>query len=259
MTAHRPRKRFSQNFLQDPHIIDRIVHAINPTPEDHLVEIGPGLGALTTRLLAHTHAMEAIELDRDLIAPLTKICKPLGSLTLYSADALQFDFSSLSSRPHSLRIVGNLPYQISTPLLFHLVEHINTIHDLHFMLQKEVVERMAGAIGTKAYGRLSIMIQYHFDVKPLFLVPREAFHPKPQVTSQIVRLTPKVRLLSSNNYARFSDIVKHAFNHRRKTLHNCLRGWVDTASLHALGLDPTSRPEQLSVDDFVRISNLPVL
>lgn len=253
-TPHFPRKRFSQNFLKNPQIIERIVHAINPKPGEHLVEIGPGLGALTTHLLPLIGSMDAIELDRDLIAPLTDACKPLGTLNLHAADALHFNYTELSQQPHSLRIVGNLPYQISTPLLFHLIDYIPIIRDLHFMLQKEVVERMAGKINTKAYGRLGVMIQYHFTVEPLMIVPREAFYPQPQVTSQVVRLIPKTRAINAHDYARFSQIVKQAFNYRRKNLHNSLRGLVTAEELLALNIDPMSRAEQLTVDEFVKIS-----
>ncbi len=249
-----PRKRFSQNFLQNKHIIERIVQAINPQITEHLVEIGPGLGALTQYLLPKIGAMDAIELDRDLIEPLTTACESLGKLTIHSADALRFDFSTLTEEPHSLRIVGNLPYQISTPLLFHLVEQIHFICDLHFMLQKEVVERMAAKTHTKAYGRLSVMIQYHFDVTPLFLVPNTAFYPIPKVTSQIVRLKPTVRKTVAADYNKFAEIVKQAFNYRRKTLHNSLRDYIDVPTLSSLGIDPNSRPEQLTVEDFIKIS-----
>lgn len=253
--THTPRKRFSQNFLRDNHIIARIAQAIAPEVGDHLVEIGPGLGALTAHILPKVSTMDAIELDRDLIAPLTEICKPLGHLNIYSADVLRFDFATLTQKPHSLRIIGNLPYQISTPLLFHLVEYIDLIHDLHFMLQKEVVERMAAPKNTKAYGRLSVMIQYHFSVEPLFVVPNTAFHPKPKVTSQIVRLKPKTAGVVAKDYVKFSDVVKQAFNYRRKTLQNSLRGWIDNNTLTGLGIDPISRPEQLTIEQFVQISD----
>jgi 16S rRNA (adenine1518-N6/adenine1519-N6)-dimethyltransferase len=255
MTTHTPRKRFSQNFLKNKHIIERIVQAIDPKVGEHLVEIGPGLGALTQYILPKVGEMDAIELDRDLIAPLTEACHSLGKLTIHSADALRFDFTTLTQERHSLRIVGNLPYQISTPLLFHLVEQVHLIHDLHFMLQKEVVERMAAKTHTKAYGRLSVMIQYHFDVKPLFLVPNTAFYPIPKVTSQIVRLTPTARKTVASDYNKFAEIVKQAFNYRRKTLHNSLRDRVDTHTLSRLGIDPNSRPEQLTVEDFIKISS----
>lgn len=250
-----PRKRFSQNFLQDLSIIARITQAVSPKPGEHIVEIGPGLGALTHSILPLVGKMDAIELDRDLIIPLTESCRALGALTIHAADALRFDFSTLTTEPHSLRIVGNLPYQISTPLLFHFIAYMEHIRDMHFMLQKEVVERMAASTRTKAYGRLSVMIQYHFEVEPLFLVPPTAFYPQPSVTSQIVRLKPKKRSLCADNYAQFADIVRQAFNYRRKTLQNSLRHQVDTLTLQNAGIDPQRRPEELTVEDFIRISN----
>jgi 16S rRNA (adenine1518-N6/adenine1519-N6)-dimethyltransferase len=254
MTTHIPRKHFSQNFLQDQSIIARIVQAINPKLGEHLIEIGPGLGALTKHVLAKVGTMEAIELDRDLIAPLSAACHSLGNLKIHAADVLRFDFATLTNQPHSLRVIGNLPYQISTPLLFYLIGHLDLIQDLHFMLQKEVVERMAATVNTKAYGRLSIMIQYHLDVEPLFTVPGSAFYPQPKVVSQIVRLRPKAKSSIANDYQRFADIVRQAFNYRRKTLHNSLRNWVDTTTLSRSGIDPNSRPEQLTVEDFIKIS-----
>lgn len=249
------KKRFSQNFLRDTDIIARIVAAINPQTGEHLVEIGPGLGALTVSLLPKVGVMDAIELDRDLIAPLTQTCARLGQLNLHVGDVLRFDFATLTTEPHSLRIVGNLPYQISTPLLFHLVDHIEWIQDLHFMLQKEIVERMAATVNTKAYGRLSVMIQYHFEVEPLFLVPSQAFYPQPKVTSQIVRLRPKKEGMVAQDYTKFSNLVKQAFNYRRKTLQNSLRGWIDAETLRQLGIDPGSRAEQLTLEDFIRMSD----
>jgi 16S rRNA (adenine1518-N6/adenine1519-N6)-dimethyltransferase len=252
---HLPRKRFSQNFLQDPNIITRIIDAIAPQKGEHFVEIGPGLGALTKPLLTRIGQLDAIELDRDLIVPLQQTCANAGTLNLTNQDALTVDFSAMAQQPHSLRIVGNLPYQISTPLLFHLIEHITAIRDLHFMLQKEVVDRMAAEPGNKVYGRLSVMIQYHFAVQRLFLVPPGAFYPQPKVTSAIVRLRPQPAPVLAKNYALFSEIVKQAFNYRRKTLHNSLHNQVDNVTLTALGIDPASRAEQLSVSDFVRIAN----
>jgi len=252
--THHPRKRFSQNFLQDPEILDRIVNAIAPRPGEHIVEIGPGLGALTTLLLPLVGEMDAIELDRDLIAPLTQVCKNIGKLCLHSADALQFNFNELCSDASSLRIVGNLPYQISTPLIFHLISQINVVRDMHFMLQKEVVDRLAASVGTKAYGRLSVMVQYHFTVEPLFIVPPEAFYPAPKVISSVVRMQPKTTGPITENYELFSEIVKQAFNYRRKTLTNSLKGLVSTENLLSLGIDPSSRAEQLTVSQFIAMS-----
>lgn len=252
---HIPRKRFSQNFLTDTTVIDAIVKAINPQIGDRLVEIGPGLGALTQRILPLVGRMDAIELDRDLLEPLARTCGPLGQLQIHAADALNFDFNPLAAPPGKLRIVGNLPYQISTPLLFHLLDYIPIIKDMYFMLQKEVVDRLVAQPDTKDYGRLSVMIQYHVTAKSLFTVNPQAFHPVPKVTSAVACLQPREILLPVKNYQHFSDVVKQAFNYRRKTLHNSLRGLVDNETLKNLDIDPLRRAETLAVDDFVRISN----
>lgn len=253
---HHPRKRFGQHFLHDGSVIQGLIDEINPQSNDRLVEIGPGLGALTHALLPLAKKLIAIELDRDLIEPLERSSKQLGELIIYNSDVLSFDFSQLASDCSQLRVVGNLPYQISTPLLFHLIDQIQFIKDMHFMLQKEVVDRLAAEVGTKDYGRLSVMVQYHLNVEPLFFVSPEAFHPKPQVMSKIVRLYPRIPLLATKNYPLFAKIVKQAFNYRRKTLHNSLQGLIETAQLIELGIDPNLRPEQISVTDFVRMSNL---
>ncbi len=250
-----PRKRFGQHFLQDLGIIHHLVEVIAPRRDDHMVEIGAGLGALTTQLLPRLNALDVIELDRDLIAPLTHACQALGSLQIYQADALHFDFRQLCPPSQRLRIVGNLPYQISTPLLFYLINYVDIIADLHFMLQKEVVDRLAASIGTKAYGRLSIMIQYHFAVESLFSVPSEAFYPAPKVTSAVVRLIPRAPTIKAENYALFSQIVHQAFNYRRKTIHNSLKGLVSTAQLQNYGIDANLRPEQIPIEDYVHMSN----
>ncbi len=253
--THRPKKRFGQHFLHDSEVISQIITHIDPKPQDHLVEIGPGQGVLTIQLLPLVKSMDVIELDRDLIAPLAATCKPLGNINIHAYDVLKFDFGQLTTEPNDLRIVGNLPYQISTPLLFHLIIYIDLIKDLHFMLQKEVVNRLAASSGTKSYGRLSIMVQYHFQVEKLFEVDPTAFYPIPQVHSAVVRLVPKKHPLPLTNYQLFSDIVREAFNHRRKTLHNCLRGIITSQQLQSLGIDPDCRPEQLTVAEFVNISN----
>lgn len=252
---HTPRKRFSQNFLTDSNVITAIVNAIHPQPGDQLVEIGPGLGALTKKLLPLVGEMDAIELDRDLLEPLAQACSSLGKLQLHAADALSFDYRQLARKSASLRIVGNLPYQISTPLLFYLLNYIDIIQDMHFMLQKEVVDRLAAQPGSKTYGRLSVMLQYHLTAKSLFIVKPQAFHPVPKVTSAVVRLIPRTISLPAKNYQHFSEIVKQAFNYRRKTLHNSLKDLVDSATLNSLGINPQQRPETLSVEDFVKISN----
>ncbi|MEW8584381.1 MAG: 16S rRNA (adenine(1518)-N(6)/adenine(1519)-N(6))-dimethyltransferase RsmA, partial [Candidatus Thiodiazotropha sp.] len=187
---HHPRKRFGQNFLHDPGTIQRIVQAISPQPDDNLVEIGPGQGAITTELLPLVKRMHAIELDRDLVGPLALRCAALGELQIHNIDALKFDYSSLAEAAHSLRVVGNLPYNISTPLLFHLLDQSDQILDMHFMLQKEVVERMAAIPGNKSYGRLTVMLQARAEVTPLFTIGPGAFRPPPKVDSAFVRLLP---------------------------------------------------------------------
>jgi len=250
-----PRKRFSQNFLQDKQIIARLVESINWEVGDQLVEIGPGLGALTAPLLARAGHLTAIELDRDLIPLLQQAMQGKGQLALHNADALQFDFSTLTHTPGSLRIVGNLPYQISTPLLFHLLKFITQIKDIHVMLQKEVVERMIASPHTKTYGRLSVMLQYHFAITRLFDVPASAFYPVPKVISAFVRLQPQSQVSLVQDYGLFGNIVRQAFNYRRKTLQNSLRDWIDGVTLERLEISPLARAEQLSVQDFVRITN----
>lgn len=253
--AHTPRKRFGQNFLQDPNIIRKIVTAANPKPDEQWVEIGPGLGALTVELLSQVKHLTAIELDRDLISPLTVLCAPHGELILIEADALTFDFVELAAGK-KLRIIGNLPYNISSPLIFHLLAQLQVIDDMYFMLQKEVVDRLAADPGSKVYGRLSIMVQYFCQVTALFEVPPHAFFPAPQVTSAIVRLQPHSQIpYVANDLERFGAIVRQAFSYRRKNLRNALTGVLDNAGFAALQIDPQARPEQLSVEDFVRIAN----
>lgn len=253
--SHIPRKRFGQHFLHDKYIIHKIVDAIAPHPNDNLIEIGPGLGALTCIMLPHVKRMTAIELDYDLIPKLQEKCKSLGNLVLYQEDALKVDFAKLSDSPASLRIFGNLPYNISTPLIFHLLHYIEYIKDMHFMLQKEVVERMAAQVGSKAYGRLSIMLQYYCDVELLFYVSHAAFTPPPQVESAVVRLIPKRRKQIIENPILFAEIVKEAFNHRRKTLRNVLKQWLEAQDWQNVEVNSSQRPEQLNVEDFIKIAN----
>jgi 16S rRNA (adenine1518-N6/adenine1519-N6)-dimethyltransferase len=251
--SHRPRKRFGQNFLIDKGVVAAIVDAIAPSPADSLVEIGPGQGALTAPLLDRLAHLHAIELDRDLCAALARRF-PADRLTLHQADALSFDFGVL---PAPLRVVGNLPYNISTPLLFHLTRFEHQCRDMHFMLQDEVVERMAAAPSSAAYGRLSVMLQYRFRIERLFGVPPEAFYPAPKVRSAVVRLQPlpaAERRLASDE-RRFARVVTAAFTQRRKTLRNALAGAVEAGALSRLGIDERLRPENLSVGDFVAISN----
>ena len=252
--GHRARKRFGQNFLRDPNIIRRIVAAIDPKPGEHLVEIGPGLGALTEPLIEAAGQLTAIELDRDLAARLRERF-PAERLRLIEGDALRFDFATL---PAPLRVVGNLPYNVSTPLLFHLAAYAERLTDMTFMLQKEVVERMAAQPGSAAYGRLSVMLQLRFAVRKCFDVPPGAFVPAPKVTSSIVRLTP----LPAGTHALadaelFSRLVAAAFNQRRKTLRNALKALLPEQNLLVQAeIDPNARAETLAVEDFVRLANV---
>lgn len=253
---HKARKRFGQNFLQDTSVIDRIIRAIHPHTNDRLVEIGPGQGALTESLIDSDARVDVIELDKDLF-PLLKLkfgLKP--NFHLHEGDALKFDFSSLSNEPSGLRVVGNLPYNISTPLIFHLLEQASLIRDMHFMLQKEVVERICAQPGGGDWGRLSIMVQYHCRVEQLFIVGPESFHPPPKVDSAIVRLTPHSTLPHpARNYACLERIVREAFNQRRKTIRNTLKNLLSEDAIQAAGVDSTKRPEQLSLADFVRLAD----
>ncbi len=252
VAGHVPRRRFGQNFLVDRRVIERIVASISPMPQERLVEIGPGQGALTAPLLERVPHLDAVEIDRDLAAALALRFTP-ERLTLHLTDALAFDFAALGC---SLRIVGNLPYNISSPLLFRLTDRIECIRDCHFMLQREVVERMAAPPGDKTYGRLSVMMQYWYAVERLFRVAPGSFRPPPQVDSAVVRLTP-LRPLShpARDYKRFARIVAEAFSHRRKTLRNALRESVPATAFETARIDPALRPEMLSAGDFVRLAD----
>jgi 16S rRNA (adenine1518-N6/adenine1519-N6)-dimethyltransferase len=253
---HTPRKRFGQNFLHHPGVIQRIVNTIAPQPDEHVVEIGPGKGALTRPLLRTTGSLDVVELDRDLIEPLREMCRGLGELTIYNADALQFDFTGLLRNNRKLRVVGNLPYNISTPLLFHLLEQAGAIHDMHFMLQKEVVERMAAVPGGADYGRLSVMLQYRCRVERLFTVKPGAFTPAPKVDSAVVRLVPHAAPpVKVSDETVFAAIVRQAFSQRRKTLRNTLRGLLTETQLIALGIDPGLRAQTLSLEHYALLSN----
>lgn len=253
---HIPRKRFGQHFLHDPNIIERIVAVIAPSPDDHMVEIGPGLGALTTQVLPLVKKLEVVELDRDVIPKLKEICNGLGELIIYQADALKFNFKELVKKNQSLRVVGNLPYNISTPLLFHLLEYADVIQDMYFMLQKEVVERIVAQPGEEAYGRLSVMVQYQCEVENLFIVKPGAFSPPPKVDSAIIKIIPyKILPFPTANQKLFADVVRLAFGQRRKTLRNSLRTLLDATQLEKIGIDPMQRPEELSVADYVKITN----
>lgn len=253
MTRHRARKRFGQHFLVDPGVIAAIIEAIRPCDDETIVEIGPGQGALTQSLARVAGKLHAIELDRDLAARMRIEYASQENVQIHEADALTFDFGSLGT---SIRIVGNLPYNISTPLLFYLLQFKEQIIDMHFMLQKEVVDRMAAEPGSKTYGRLSIMLGCQFDVEALFDVDRNAFDPPPEVTSAVARLVPlPTGTYEIHNEERFANLVTQAFNQRRKTIRNSLRNFVDVETLEFVGIDPGLRPEAICIADYVQLSN----
>jgi 16S rRNA (adenine1518-N6/adenine1519-N6)-dimethyltransferase len=254
------KKHLGQNFLHERGVIDRIVHAIDPRPGDAIVEIGPGQGALTFPLLDRHGALTAIEFDRDLHAPLLAAAREHGELRLIEGDVLGVDLTALARESNGtdgrIRLVGNLPYNLSSPILFHALDHAAAIRDMHFMLQKEVVDRMAAPPGSKVYGRLSVMLQAFCAVTPLFTVPPGAFRPAPKVDSAVVRLVPRAAdAIGIRDRARFAAIVRAAFGQRRKTLRNALAGTVDADAIAAAGLDPGARAEQLAVADFARLAD----
>jgi 16S rRNA (adenine1518-N6/adenine1519-N6)-dimethyltransferase len=255
MSSPHPKKRFGQHFLHDRNVVGRIVAALAPQTGDHVIEIGPGTGALTRELLARVTHLDAVELDRDLIAHLESDF-PREQLTLHQGDALKFDFCALAPAGNQLRVVGNLPYNISTPLLFHLLDQSGCIKDMLFMLQKEVVERLRAAPGGKDYGRLSVMIQYRCAVEKLFVVAPGAFTPPPKVDSAVVRLVPHATPpVAVDDPARFALLVRAAFASRRKTLRNNLRGLLSVEDMLALGIDPVRRAETLSLAEFASLCN----
>jgi len=250
--AHQARKRFGQNFLVDQSIIQRIVNAVNPQESDHIIEIGPGKGAITCLILEQTKKMQAIELDRDLVPILAQKCAKIGDLEIIQADALQVDISQLTQ--FKARIIGNLPYNISTPLLFHLLDQSSAILDMHFMLQKEVVDRMVASPGSKKWGRLSVMLQAKAAIHVLFYVPPEAFKPAPKVNSAIVRLKPfATPLVNKQDWNAFAKIVRAAFSQRRKTIRNTLKDFFDDQALLSAGIKPTDRAEQISLAQFIKL------
>ena len=253
---HKARKRFGQNFLHDAGVIDKILRAIRAKPEDRLLEIGPGQGALTEGLLNSTAQLDVVELDKDLIPILMHQFGSLPNFNLHQGDALKFDFSSLNAAPRSLRVVGNLPYNISTPLIFHLLQNSGLIRDMHFMLQKEVVQRLAATPGGGDYGRLSIMVQYHCRVEHLFNVGPGAFNPPPKVDSAIVRLVPHETLPHpAKDHRVLERVVREAFNQRRKTLRNTLKALLTSEEIADAGVDGGLRPEQLDLAAFVRLAD----
>lgn len=252
-SSHRPRRRFGQHFLADPATIDAIVAAIRPRSGETIIEIGPGRGAISKPLASRASEFHAIEIDRDLAAALKRLFASQANTIIHEADALTFDFATLGT---DLRIVGNLPYNISTPLLFRLTEFRQVIRDMHFMLQKEVVQRMAAPPGNKTYGRLSIMLGCYMHIEPLFDVPPAAFSPPPRVTSTVVRLRP----LPEDTYAIFdhrqlSRLVAEAFSQRRKTLRNALKATATEQDLIAAGMDPLARPERATIENYVALAN----
>lgn len=255
---HRARKRFGQNFLHDPRVVARIIDAIDPRPGQTIVEIGPGQAALTGALIEHAGHIAAIEIDRDLAAALRERYSG-AELTLIEGDALRIDWHAIATRdaPTELRIVGNLPYNISTPLLFALLPIAERVIDQHFMLQAEVVDRMTAAPGSKVYGRLSVMLQLRYRLTKLFDVPRGAFRPAPQVTSSIVRMVPRSTAeLPDVDADDFARVVAAAFGQRRKTLRNALAAVLDASAIKDADVDPQARAETLEVDSFVRLARL---
>ncbi|HVF65534.1 MAG TPA: 16S rRNA (adenine(1518)-N(6)/adenine(1519)-N(6))-dimethyltransferase RsmA [Casimicrobiaceae bacterium] len=252
MKGHRPRKRFGQHFLADPHYLDRIARAIDPGPGDAIVEIGPGLGALTDRLIERVRPITAVEIDRDLAQALRERYSR-DALNLVEGDALDFDFASLGT---DLRIVGNLPYNISTPILFRLADAAAHVRDIHVMLQREVVDRIVARPATPDYGRLTVMLAVRFEVARLFAVPPGAFRPPPKVDSAVIRMRPlRDHAPNVTDFALFSRIVTAAFSQRRKTLRNAVAMHADEDSMRQANVDPGLRGEALSVEAFVRLAN----
>jgi len=253
---HRAKKRLGQNFLVDTNVIDKIIRSINPQADDRVIEIGPGLGALTQALLTTLTLLDVIELDRDVIPELENL-QGSERLRIHNTDVLTFNFTEFcqaNAVDSKLRIIGNLPYNISTAVLFHLIKHRNIIQDMHFMLQKEVVERIAANVGAHDYGRLSVMMQLHFKISPLFVVAPQCFRPVPKVESAVVRLAPKTGLsITMDEYDAFEALVKQAFSQRRKTLKNTLKGLCDTSRMVAAGIDPGKRPQELGINDYIKL------
>jgi 16S rRNA (adenine1518-N6/adenine1519-N6)-dimethyltransferase len=251
------KKSLGQHFLHERGVIEKMILAVDPKPGDRLVEIGPGQGAMTFPLLDRHGSLTAIEFDRDLLEPLAAAARVHGELTLIHSDVLDVDFTALADGT-PLRLVGNLPYNLSSPILFHALDHAAAIRDMHFMLQKEVVDRMAAGPGSKTYGRLSVMLQAWCEVTALFTVGPGAFRPPPKVDSAVVRLVPRPPAsVGIVDPARFAAIVRDAFGQRRKTLRNALSRLCDEATIRAAGLDPQARAEQVPVSGFVRLANTP--
>jgi 16S rRNA (adenine1518-N6/adenine1519-N6)-dimethyltransferase len=253
--THRPRKRFGQHFLHDPGTIERIVRAIAPRPDQRLLEIGPGLGAITMPLLAAAGVLDVIEIDRDAIRELEIACRGLGELRVHEGDALEFDFAALRSAGERLRVLGNLPYNISTPLIFHLVGQREHIADMHFMLQKEVVDRMCAAPGDDAYGRLTVMLAPSVTVTPLFDIGRGAFRPAPKVVSTFFRMVPRDEApFPLEEPERYAQVVAAAFAQRRKTLRNALKALMTAEEIDRAGIDPGARAEVIAPHEYARLA-----
>ena len=252
---HKAKKSLGQNFLQDESVIANIVRQSGIKSDDVVIEIGPGLGALTRHILKVTQTIQVIEFDEDVILPLKAACAIHGKLAICQQDVLTVDFNQFY-HGNKIKLIGNLPYNISSPILFHLINYAKLFKDMHFMLQKEVVDRVAASPSEKNYGRLSVMLQYHFKCDALFTVPATAFHPKPKVDSRILRLTPYSELpFIANDYTLFSKVVKQAFQMRRKTLRNNLKALIPADELEHLPINLNLRPENLSVADFVKLTN----
>lgn len=252
---HQAKKRFGQNFLIDINVIDKIIGSLNPKPDNHIVEIGPGLGALTQPLLHLLIRLDVIELDRDIIPKLASFDR--NKLVIHNIDVLDFDFTAfqyINFSNSKLRIVGNLPYNISTAILFHLIKHRDVIQDLHFMLQKEVVERIAAPRCSKDYGRLSVMMQLYFQLAPLFMVPPQCFRPAPKVDSAVIRLVPRPVLpIKPEKLAGFEALIRQAFSQRRKTIRNTLKDHCSIDQILAAGISPGARPQELGVNDYIKL------
>lgn len=251
---HIPKKRFGQNFLTDDNVLHEIIRAIAPAPDDLMVEIGPGQGAMTRLLLQTLRQLQVVELDRDLVALLGRSFSA-DQLLIHSGDALQFDFGSLLSGDRRLRVVGNLPYNISSPLLFHLAQYAPQVIDQHFMLQKEVVERMVAEPGSRDYGRLSVMLQWRYRMELLFIVPPDAFDPPPKVDSAIVRMVPIASPLECRQHL-LEQVVTKAFSQRRKVIRNCLAGMFSEQQLIDAGIDPQLRPEAVGLAQYVNLARM---
>ncbi len=254
MPKHQAKKRFGQHFLNDAHVINLLITHINPKQDDQMLEIGPGLGALTKPILSLLDHLQAIEIDRDVINHLSHIGG--DKLTIHNVDALRVNLDEIIDVNRSLRVIGNLPYNISTPLIFHLLETAPRITDMHFMLQKEVIDRITAEPGNKDFGRLSVMVQYRCQTEYLFFVGPESFSPPPKVDSAVVKLTPwQEKPFQASDEKLFAQVVTQAFSQRRKTLRNTLKKLISADDLNALNIDPTRRAETLSVEQFVAISN----